>query len=71
MRIIAFAMAALAVSVWWDPLPVIAQFFALLALAVAFLSIREQMKRLDRTHKAALEIKDILREVREGRDGEP
>jgi hypothetical protein len=65
MRLLALTFAALAVAVWWRPLPTLDQSLVLLMLAAAMLSIRSAWKRLDRAHDAVMEAKRILHDARE------
>jgi hypothetical protein len=66
MRILALLFGAMAVTVWWAPLPQFAQSLTLILLCVTLLAFRSAQKRLDVAHKAAVEAKEILQQVREG-----
>ena len=71
MRILALLYAVMAVSLWWVPLPRFSQSLVLVVAAVMALAIHEDMKRLDRAHKAATEAREILRQVRDARPENP
>jgi hypothetical protein len=60
MRTFAVIMVALAVSVWWHPLPVAAQCCALLALAVACLAFRSVNKRAEVLRQKLAELREAV-----------
>ena len=64
MRILALVLTATAVSVWWHPLPVLAQFTALLALAFACLAFREYVKRAEVVRQKLAELENAVRPLR-------
>jgi hypothetical protein len=69
MRIFAVIMTAMAVSVWWHPMPVAAQFCALLALAVACLAFRSVNKRAEVLRRKLAELREAVGALRDG-DGQ-
>jgi hypothetical protein len=71
MRILALLFGAMAVTVWWAPLPRFAQSLVLILLCVTLLAVRSAQKRLDVAHEATLEAKEILRQVREDAGSTP
>jgi hypothetical protein len=64
MRILALLFGVIAVTVWWAPLPRLAQSLTLALLCVSLLALRSAHNRLDVAHKAVTEVQETMRTIR-------
>jgi CHASE1-domain containing sensor protein len=70
VRLMAGAFAALAVLVWWHPMPVFAQCVALIGLAGACLAYRSKLKQAQVVTERLAELKEIIRPLRDREGGQ-